>query len=76
MNKDFENCFDQKKTGHNIISLMNERKMTQEDLAERIGVSPRCIRYWTSGKSSISMKHACRLCKVFNITPNQLIVFS
>ncbi len=76
MNKDFENCFDQKKTGYYIISLMNERKMTQEALAEHIGVSPRCIRYWTSGKSSISMKHACRLCKFFNITMDRLIAFS
>ena len=76
MNKDFGNCYNRKKTGHKIISLMHERKMTQEALAERIGVSPRCIRYWISGKSSISAECICRLCKVFNITPNQLIVFS
>ena len=75
MNKDFGNCYNRKKTGYNIISRMHERKMTQEALAERIGVSTKSIRHWISGKFAISTDNGFRLCKVFNITMEQLFVF-
>lgn len=75
MNKDFGNCYNRKKTGYNIISLMHEHEMTQEALAKLIRVSPRCIRYWISGESSISVDNAFRMCNVFKITMEQLFVF-
>lgn len=75
MNEGFENCYNRKKTGYNIISLLNKCEMTQEALAKLIGVSPRCIRYWIAGESSISVDYAFRMCKVFNITMEQLFVF-
>lgn len=68
-------CYNRKRTGTNLISLMHEREMTQEALAELIGVTSRCIRYWISGESSISTDNGFRLCKVFNITMEQLFVF-
>ncbi len=68
-------CYNRKRTGTNLISLMHECEMTQEALAELIGVTSRCIRYWISGESSISTDNGFRLCKVFNITMEQLFVF-
>lgn len=42
---------DQEKIGKLIASLRKEKNMTQEQLAEKLGVSNRSISRWENGKS-------------------------
>ena len=42
---------DQKKTGSFLRELRNEKQLTQEQLAERFGVTNRSVSRWETGVS-------------------------
>ncbi len=56
-----------------IFHCRNEKKMTQADLAERIGVSVQSISKWETGKTAPSFKHLNELCTVFDVTLTELL---
>ena len=62
-----------KKIDDFIYQCRCEKKMTQADLAERIGVSVQSISKWETGKAVPSFQHLNELCTVFDVTLTELL---
>lgn len=61
------------KIGNFIATLRKEKKLTQEQLAEKLGVNNRTVSRWENGKSMPDMSLFKPLCKIFGITINELL---
>lgn len=48
--------------------------LSQEDLAEKLGISRQTISKWESEQSVPDVYTCLKLCKIFDITPNQLLL--
>ena len=64
---------DQKKIGKFILELRKENNMTQQDLANKIGVTDRAISKWENGRGMPDLSLMKPLCKELGITINELI---
>lgn len=51
------------------------RKITQRELAEQLNKSVNTIASWENGKSSFDVELLPKICKILNVTPNQLCGF-
>jgi len=57
-----------------LIELsMEEKGMTQKQLAGMIGISPLIINNYISGRSDPSLKVARRLCRTLDISPAEIL---
>ena len=63
----------QRKTGQFIAELRKEQQLTQQELAERIGVSNKTVSKWECGNGMPDISSIIPLCQVLNITVNELI---
>ncbi len=63
----------QKSLGENIREKRVQLKMTQEFVAERIGVSRQAVSKWESGKSDPSMANLMALAGLFEIETEELL---
>ena len=59
--------------GENIKEHRIQCKMTQEFIAERLGVSRQAVSKWESGISDPSTSNLFALAKLFGITPEELL---
>lgn len=57
----------------NLIQLRRLQKMTQEDLAERIGVSRQTVAKWESGESYPDLDRGRALAEVFSVSMDELV---
>ena len=57
----------------NLIYLRNKAKITQVDLAKKIGVSPQTVWRWEHGEREPSIEIIKKLCKVLNCTEVELL---
>lgn len=64
---------DQIKIGKFISELRKERKMTQEQLAERLGVSQKSVSRWETGKNMPDMSLLQGLSLELGITVSELL---
>ena len=64
---------DQSLTGRFIARKRKEKNLTQEQLAERIGVSNKTVSKWETGKSMPDYAVMKRLCKELQITVAELM---
>lgn len=64
---------DKKNIGHNLRVLRKQSGMTQSELAEEIGVSKDHISHAEIGFGSISMPLLLEICRVLNVTPNDVL---
>ncbi len=64
---------DQEKIGKFILICRKEQKLTQQDLAERLGVSDRTIGNWENGRNMPDLALFKSLCEELNISINELI---
>ena len=64
---------DQEKIGKFIFELRKEKKMTQQELADKIGVTDREISKWENGRGMPDLSLMKPLCDVLGITLNELI---
>lgn len=64
---------DQEKIGKFIFELRKEKKMTQQELADKIGVTDRAISKWENGRGMPDLSLMKPLCDVLGITLNELI---
>ena len=62
-----------KSLGENIKAHREECKMTQEFVAEAIGVSRQAVSKWENGSSDPSTSNLIALAKLFNVAPEDLI---
>lgn len=63
----------QEKIGKFILELRREKNMTQQELADRIGVTDRAISKWENGRGLPDLSLMMPLCKELGITINELI---
>ena len=64
---------DQEKIGKFIFELRKEKNMTQEQLAEKIGVTSKSISRWENGKTMPDLSLFSPLCEILGISVNDLM---
>ena len=63
----------QEKIGKFIQKLRKEKKMTQQELADKLNVTDRAISHWENGRRMPDVSLFKPICDVFNISVNELI---
>lgn len=61
------------KFGENLYNLRKKSKMTQDVLAEKVGVSRQSVSKWENGESYPEMDNILILCNIFNCKINDLV---
>ena len=61
------------KFGDNLKLLRKNKKMSQEELAERMNVSRQSVSKWETGEAYPEINNILQLCKVFNCKINDLV---
>jgi transcriptional regulator with XRE-family HTH domain len=63
------------KIGEHLRSLRLRRRMTQERVAQRIGVTYAQVQKYERGECSISVGAVLMFCQLYAVTPDQLLGF-
>lgn len=58
--------------GEKIISERKKCKLSQEDLAEKLGITRLTISNWELNETSPDLKQASKLCDIFNLSLDEL----
>ena len=61
------------KFGDNLRTLRRTRKISQEELAERVGVSRQSVSKWECGDAYPEMDNILKLCNIFHCKINNLV---
>ena len=61
-------CFSEK-----LVRLRKSRGLTQENLAERLGVSRQAVARWEAGETTPELKTLIGICEVFGVSADYLI---
>ena len=61
------------KFGDNLRKIRKLKKMSQEQLAEKVNVTRQSVSKWENGESYPEMNNILELCKIFNCKLNDLI---
>ncbi len=61
--------------GDNIFATRQAANMTQERLAEAVGVSRQTVAKWESGETSPDLEHAAALAEALGCTVDALVTF-
>ena len=64
---------DQEKVGKFIAEQRKKQKLTQEELASKLGVSNRSISNWENGKNMPDLSLFKPLCEILDISINELL---
>ena len=56
-----------------IFKLIKEKKMTQKDFAERVGIAGSTVSEWKKKKTNPSSDKIMDICSVLGVTPEQLL---
>lgn len=64
---------EQEKIGKLIASKRKEKGLTQEQLAEKLGVTNKAVSKWENGKSMPDLAIIQELCKILGITVTTLL---
>lgn len=62
--------------GENLASLRKAAKLTQEEAAERIGVTRQAIAKWEKGESVPDLYNCTALAKLYGVTLDDLVNYS
>ena len=63
----------QDKIGKFILNLRKEKKMTQQELADKLNVTDRAVSHWENGRSIPDVSLFKPICELFDISVNELI---
>ena len=63
---------DQEKIGKFILELRKEKNMTQQELADKLGVTDRAISHWENGRRLPDYSLLPTLCDALSISINEL----
>ena len=58
--------------GENLVQLRKLHQMTQEDVAERVGVTRQAVGKWEAGETIPDLDLARRLAEVFDVSLDEL----
>lgn len=58
----------------NLTYLRKSINLSQEELAEKLNVSRQAISKWENGQSTPDLETILALCKLFNVTTDQLLI--
>jgi len=61
------------KFGDNLKIIRKNKKMSQEELAEKVNVSRQSVSKWENGEAYPEMNNILELCKIFNCKLNDLV---
>lgn len=61
------------KFGDNLKKLRKTKRLSQETLAEKVGVSRQSVSKWETGESYPEMNNILELCKIFHCKINDLV---
>ena len=61
------------KLSDNLKNIRKERNLSQEQLAEKLGVSRQAVSKWESGQSYPEMDKVLLMCKIFNYNIDELM---
>lgn len=61
------------KFGDNLRKLRKSKKLSQEDLAEKVNVSRQSVSKWETGDAYPEMNNILELCKIFRCNINDLV---
>ena len=64
---------EQEKIGKFILQLRKEKKITQKELAEKLGVTDRAISKWENGRGMPDLSLMKALCDELGISVNELL---
>lgn len=56
----------------NLLFYRKKNKITQKELAEKLGVKHNAISAWENGVNSIDIDTLFKVCKIFNVTVNDM----
>ena len=59
--------------GKKITELRKQKGLSQEELAEKVGVARQTISKWELGETSPDLKQAKELSKIFNVSLDELV---
>lgn len=65
--------FDARKAGEKIAELRKEKGMTQEELAEIMGVSSQAVSKWENGNAMPEVALLTKLSKVLNCSVDNIL---
>ena len=60
--------------GNNLVQYRQAAKMTQEDLASKLGVTPQAVSKWERGIGYPDIEIACAIAEFLHITLDQLLL--
>ena len=61
------------KFGDNLKRIRKNKKMSQEELAEKVNVSRQSVSKWENGEAYPEMNNILELCKIFNCKLNDIV---
>ena len=61
------------KFGDNLKTIRKSKKMSQEQLAEKVNVSRQSVSKWENGEAYPEINNILELCKIFNCKINDLV---
>lgn len=62
--------------GENLLALRKINRMTQEEVAEKIGVSRQAVAKWESGESLPDIEKAQSLARLFGVSLDELMDYT
>ena len=57
----------------NIRSYRKKNNLSQDELAEKIGVSRQSVSFWETGQTQPTLDNIISLSKIFNISSDELL---
>ncbi len=60
----------------NLVALRKLNKLTQEELAEKVGVSRQSLSKWETGESSPDIEKSAALAEALNVSLDELVNYS
>ena len=57
----------------NLKKIRKDNNLSQEDLAEKLGVSRQSVSKWESGLAYPEMDKVLQICKMFNLNIDELL---
>lgn len=67
-----QNSYSDMKVADNLRACRAKRRLTQQDVADAIGVNVASVANWEAGKCGMSLESACKLADLFNCSIGEL----